>query len=254
MSTKDSDSFRRLGTAFASGGDRYQRLRPGYPAGAVDWLVAGMPDGGRVIDVGAGTGKLTAALVARGFDVCAVDPSADMLAQLHQALPTVSTRIGTGESTNIDSGIADMVTFAQSWHWVEPAAGAAEIERILRPTGRVGWIWSFLDVRVPWVEELAEIWHTLGSSEAIDAASHRPELTPAFDEVETLSVDWQQPMSPIDLADLVTTRSYYLTASADSQRKIRERAAALLADRFPEAERIDLPYRTHCFRSRLVNR
>jgi hypothetical protein len=147
---------------------------------------------------------------------------------------------------------ADLVTFAQSWHWVEPSAGTAEIQRILKATGTAGWIWNFLDVRVPWVAELAAIWHTLADRETIDADRHAPDLTAGFEPVETLTVDWQQPMQVADLAGLVTTRSYYLTAGDDTRRQIRDRAAALLADRFPDADVVDLPYRTHCYRAGII--
>ncbi|HEX8508512.1 MAG TPA: hypothetical protein VF635_03295 [Propionibacteriaceae bacterium] len=72
MSSQRAESFRRLGAAFARGGERYERLRPGYPDRAVTWLVAGTPAAGVVVDVGAGTGKLTAAMLAAGFEVVAV--------------------------------------------------------------------------------------------------------------------------------------------------------------------------------------
>ena len=252
MRIDDLDGFRQLGAAFASGGDRYQRLRPSYPEPAVDWLASGVPDRGRVVDVGAGTGKLTVALVAKGFDVLAVDPSADMLARLEEQLPSIAATIGTGEATGAASGSADLVTYAQSWHWVEPNAGVTELQRILKSSGRAGWVWSFLDVRVPWVADLAAIWHTLAHTEAINATRHAPALTDAFEPVESLTVDWLQPMTRSDLADLVTTRSYYLTAPERVQRQIREQAAALLADRFPGTDEIDLPYLTHCYRSKLA--
>lgn len=252
VTTDDLDAFRRLGAAFARGGDRYQRLRPGYPDDVVDWLVAGVPDGGRAVDVGAGTGKLTTALVARGFEVEAVDPSPDMLAQLRQQLPSVRLTVGSGEDTHVETGTADLVTFAQSWHWIEPAAGAAEIQRILKPSGRVSWVWNFLDVRVPWVAELADIWHTLAAAEATDATRHAPILTSAFEPVESRSFDWQQRMSRSDLAALVTTRSYYLNAPESTQRELRERADSFLAGVFPDGDDVDLPYLTHCYRTRLA--
>jgi hypothetical protein len=81
---------------------------------------------------------------------------------------------------------------------------------------------------------------------------HAPTPTSAFEPVETFSVDWQDPMNPSDLAGLVTTRSYYLTASAGAQRQIRERAAAILGDHFFDADHIALPYGTHCYRTGLA--
>lgn len=250
MSECSAEVFRRLGTAFATGGDRYDRLRPGYPDEAVTWLVGDTTPGGRVVDVGAGTGKLTDPLSARGFSVLAVDPSADMLAQLSRRLPSVGIQVGTGEDTGLGDHCADLVTFAQSWHWVEPTAGAAEAARILAMGGTVAMVWNFVDVRIDWVAELAETWHTLTGVEAIDATRHRPTLGSTFGEVETFTVDWADLMSTADLAALVTTRSYYLTAVPEEQQEIRRQVTNLLAQHFPDASAVALPYRSHCYRAR----
>jgi len=202
-----------------------------------------------VADIGAGTGKLTTALIARGFDVVAVDPSANMLAQLSRLLPGVRTQVGTGEGTGLADRSADLVTFAQSWHWIEPVAGSIETARVLKPGGRAAWVWNFMDVREPWVAELAALWHTVDGVEAIDPTRHKPDLSTAFGPVDSITVDWTQPMLLRDLAELVTTRSYYLNASTLERQQIEADVAAFLALRFPNIESIDLPYRTHCFRA-----
>jgi ubiquinone/menaquinone biosynthesis C-methylase UbiE len=218
----------------------------------VSWLVDGTPDAGVVADVGAGTGKLTAAMLARGFTVVAVDPSLDMLAQLSRRFAGVRTQIGTGEATGLPAGAADLVTFAQSWHWVEPSAGLAEAVRVLKPGGTAGWVWNFLDVRMTWVAQLTEIWHTLAGEEAIDATRHAPVLDSAFGPVEAITFDWTHKMSVVELAELVTTRSYYLKASERQQQQIRNRVGAFLGAQFPDVSTVDLPYRTHCFCSALA--
>ena len=125
MTKERLESFRRLGAAFAAGGERYDRLRPGYPDRVVTWLVEGTPAAGVVVDIGAGTGKLTAALLAHGFAVIAVDPSHDMLAQLSRQLPTVQTQVRTGEAAGLPDHTADLITFAQSWqpNWSTRCSG-----------------------------------------------------------------------------------------------------------------------------------
>lgn len=253
MTNQKSDAFRRLGVAFAAGGEHYERLRPGYPEQAVSWLLESAPAAGVVVDIGAGTGKLTMAIAERGFDVIAIDPSADMLGQLSRRSRAISTKVGTGECTGLPDDVADLVTFAQSWHWVDPVAGVPEILRILKPGGSAGWIWNFMDVREPWVAELAGIWHTVANDEAISATRNRPELGfgPAFGAMDTVTIDWSLSMSVDDLAELVTTRSYYLNASEAEQLQIRSKVAAYLLTQFGEADAVDLPYRTHCFRAAL---
>ena len=201
-----------------------------------------------MVDIGAGSGKLTTALAARGFDVTAVDPFADMLSQLSRRLPSVRVHLGTGEKTGMADHNADLVTFAQSWHWIEPTAGAAETTRILAPGGAVAMVWNFPDVRVDWVAELAETWHTLAREEYIDAARHRQTLGSPFASVDTLTVDWTHSMPLVDLAALVTTHSYYLTSPLQRQRQIRQQLKQLLTHRFPSEVTVGLPYRTHCYR------
>jgi SAM-dependent methyltransferase len=249
LASQRPGSFRHLGAAFVAGGDRYERLRPGYPDEAVTWMTEDTSVAGTVADVGAGTGKLTTALVARGFGVVAVDPSADMLAQLSRLLPGVRTQVGTGEATGLADSTADLVTFAQSWHWIEPAAGSLETARVLKPGGRAAWVWNFMDVREPWVAELAAIWHTVDGVEATDPAGHTPVLSTAFGPVDSITVDWTQPMLLVDLAELVTTRSYYLNASTSERQQIEADVAAFLCAKFPNLDTVDLPYRTHCFKA-----
>lgn len=245
------EGYRRLAGAFTRGGERYERLRPSYPAAAVDWLLDGLPAGSVTADIGAGTGKLSAALADRGMTVTAVDPSADMLAQLHRRLPSVRITVGTGEATGLADHTVALATFGQSWHWVDPAQGAAELSRILAWGGRVGWVWNFLDERVDWVADLVAIWHSIAGTES--AATHRPpELPesdpPAFAPIESTVVEWTVPMSVTDLIDLVTTRSYYLAAEEPVRRDVHERSAALLSSCFGPTEQVRLPYQTRCYR------
>lgn len=247
--TERSASFRRLGDAFAAGGERYDRLRPGYPPEAVAWLVDGVPEHGTVVDVGSGTGKLAATLVSQGLEVIAVDPSDDMLAQLSRRVPTAQIRVGRGEATGLPDGTADLATFAQSWHWVEPTEGVTELLRILKPGGRAGWVWNFMDTSVSWVSELGGIWHTVASDEVVHATRHRPELQPPFGPVESTTIAWECPMSLTDLADLVTTRSYYLSATPSEQKLIKDEVDRFLAATFPGRIEVALPYLTHCFRA-----
>ena len=108
-----------LGQSFQDGGAHYERVRPGYPQESADWLIpAGAQD---AADIGAGTGKFTALLAARGLHTVAVDPSADMLEQLRRTLPAVTAIEGTAEHTGLEAGSFDLVTVAQAGTGVTPA-------------------------------------------------------------------------------------------------------------------------------------
>jgi hypothetical protein len=106
-----------------------------------------------------------------------------------------------------------------------------------------------MDVREPWVAELADIWHTVRGEDATDPTRHTPVLSTAFDPVDSITVDWAQPMLLDALAEPITTRSYYLNASASERAQVESDVAAFLRDQFRNVETVDLPYRTHCFKT-----
>jgi hypothetical protein len=106
-----------------------------------------------------------------------------------------------------------------------------------------------MDVRKLWVAELAAIWHTVDGVEATDPAGHTPVLSTAFGPVDSITVDWTQPMLLVDLAELVTTRSYYLNASTLERQQIEADVGVFLGAQFPNVDTVDLPYRTLCFKA-----
>ena len=117
------------------------------------------PDARDVLDLAAGTGKLTERLVALGWHVVAVEPSDAMRAELTAVLPAVEAFPGTAERTGLPDASVDAVTIAQAWHWVDPPAASAEIARILRPGGQVAAIWNVRDQETDWVARWTEIVH-----------------------------------------------------------------------------------------------
>jgi SAM-dependent methyltransferase len=125
-------------TGFARSADAYERGRPGYPDAAVDRLVAALP-GRRVVDLAAGTGKLTRALVARGCDVVAVEPVAEMRAAIAAPARAID---GRAEAIGLPDASADAVTVAQAFHWFDVPRALAEIHRVLRPGGILALIWN----------------------------------------------------------------------------------------------------------------
>jgi SAM-dependent methyltransferase len=126
---------------YARSAAAYERGRPGYPPAAVDFLAARLRLGpGRtVVDLAAGTGKLTRPLLATGAEVVAVEPVAEMRAALPAGAQAVE---GTAEEMPLNTCSADAVAVAQAFHWFEGDAALAEIHRVLRPGGSLALVWN----------------------------------------------------------------------------------------------------------------
>jgi SAM-dependent methyltransferase len=126
---------------FARSADAYERARPEYPPDAVDWLAErlGLAPGRRVVDLAAGTGKLTRPLAATGAEVVAVEPLAEMRARIG---PVAEVLHGTAEAMPLADGGADAVTVGQAFHWFDGPAALAEIHRVLRPGGGLALVWN----------------------------------------------------------------------------------------------------------------
>lgn len=137
----------------------YARTRPGYPDAALDWVAgrAQLGPGSDVVDLAAGTGKLTVSLVARAYRVVAVEPLPGMRAQLERALPDVEALDGTAERIPLADASFDAVLVGQAFHWFEPYGALDEIARVLRPGGRLVLLWNLWDLDDPLQVALDEI-------------------------------------------------------------------------------------------------
>jgi SAM-dependent methyltransferase len=144
-------SVHRAARSFDGAAEAYDRARPDYPPEAVEWLVdqLGLSGGGTVVDLAAGTGKLTAPLARTRARVIAVEPAPGMLARLRELLPGVEAHEGTAEAIPLPDGSADAVTVAQAFHWFATEQALAEIQRVLRPGGRLGLVWNRRDLTAP---------------------------------------------------------------------------------------------------------
>lgn len=224
----------------------YDRSRPSYPQAAVDWLVT---DGvGRVVDLGAGTGKLTALLVARGLDVTAVEPSDGMREQLREVLPAVKALAGSGESLPLPDGSVDVVLMAQAWHWVDPERASVEVARVLRPGGYLGLAWNRRDKSVDWVRQLDG---ATPDTTAADMDVRRPQIMAPFTRFEYFETPWSQPLTPQGLVDLIASRSYVVTASPAEHDQILGRVKQL-TEQHPDLagkSEFAMPYVTYCTRA-----
>lgn len=238
--------------SFGAVAGAYERGRPPYPAGAIDWL---LPAGAaHVLDVGAGTGKLTRQLAGRGLDVTAVEPSAGMREQLRQAVPGVRALDGTAEQIPLPDHSVDAVLVAQAWHWVDPARAVPEVARVLRPGGQLGLLWNVRDERADWVAALSVILRQSdGPAPDSSTVSAAPPVGPPFGPLERHDVEWVHHLSPGALVDMVSSRSYVATMPAAGREKLLNDLRHLMRTHPSLAGdgEIALPYVTRCWRTRL---
>ncbi|MCU1530421.1 MAG: hypothetical protein JWP75_4184 [Frondihabitans sp.] len=254
MTTNDAfepDQYRPdQATSFGSVAEVYDRGRPGYPAEAIDWL---LPEGAQhVVDLGAGTGKLTRLLLERVDRVTAVEPSEGMRKQLIRAVPTAQILPGSAERLPLDGESFDAVLAAQAWHWVDPARAVPEVARVLKPGGTLGLIWNMRDESVPWIRELSAI---MGVESDSYRESESPRVGPPFGEVERRDFPWSNPVTPDDVVAMVASRSYVITLPAADREALYDRVRELLTTHPDLAGRstIDVPYVARGSRAFLVS-
>ena len=232
-------------TAFAEVAGAYERGRPGYPEDAVRWLVGDEPRD--VVDLGAGTGKLTRALVALGHRVTAIEPLPEMLEQLPAAAPGAFAILGSAEIIPLPDAHADVVTCAQSFHWFDHRVALPEIARVLRPRGRLALVWNTRDEEEPWVAKLSAL---IGNEAVGENDSNTPiDASGLFEPVETAVFRFEQLLDRETLLDLVLSRSYCAKLPQAERAPILE-AVSELYDETAGPDGLRLPYLSECFRAK----
>jgi SAM-dependent methyltransferase len=247
--------------SFGAIADDYDRLRPGPPDEAVDWL---LPAAGQVaVDVGAGTGLLSRALARKVSRVVAVEPDERMRAVLAARSPGVEVREGRGEAIPLPDASADGVFFSSSWHWMDPALAVPEIARVLRDGGRFGVIWTTRDREVDWVRDIAREQRASMPNwpDERDPARPRPrghEVTlpdgAPLRDVQTEVFRFSATMTVDTLVELLGTYSGVITASPADRAAGLARARAALERRFPGASEIEVPMMSRCWRADRADR
>ncbi|MGW7260249.1 class I SAM-dependent methyltransferase [Streptomyces sp. NPDC054834] len=154
-SSPSPSPFASRAHSFNGAAAQYAANRPSYPPALFETLeeLAARPlTGARVVDVGAGTGIATALLHARGADVLAVEPGDGMAAQFRRTLPDVPLVRGNGNALPLADASADLLTYAQAWHWTDPVHSVPEALRVLRPGGALALWWNKSALGVPWID------------------------------------------------------------------------------------------------------
>jgi SAM-dependent methyltransferase len=231
---------------FAAAADVYERARPGYPEAAVAWLAERLGLGPRidVLDLAAGTGKLTRLLVPLGARVVAVEPIAEMRAQLIEAVPGVEALAGTAEAIPLTDASVDAVTCAQAFHWFRHEEALAEIHRVLRPGGGLALVWNSRDENDSLQTRISEILEPLrGDTATRSDRSWREALgrSHLFGPVEERTWPYEQRLPLEVVVERVASVSFVAALQEDERAAVLEQVR-LAASAYREP--ITVPYVT----------
>lgn len=220
--------------AFETAAGVYENSRPGYPVGAVNWLtgVLAIGPGRRVVDLAAGTGKFTRALVGSGAQVIAMEPVAGMRKSLAAGVrgraggPAVSVVAAVAQALPVGDGAVDAITVAQGFHWFATGDVLAEMHRALRPGGGLGLIWNHRDTGDPLQAALTELMEPVREgTPSYDTGEWRAVLEPGelFGGREEFHVPWEQAVDVEGVAERVASVSFIAAlAERDRERLLDE--------------------------------
>jgi SAM-dependent methyltransferase len=222
-------SARQHLAGYARSAAEYERGRPGYPAAAVEFLAAKLRLGpGRtVVDLAAGTGKLTRPLLASGAEVIAVEPVAEMRAALPAAARAVD---GTAEQMPLEAGSVDAVVVAQAFHWFDGDAALAEIHRVLRPGSSLALVWNRRRMDDPVNQAIEELLAPYrGHMSAMRTGSWRVafERTRLFGPLDQRVFPNEQFLDADGLADRIASVNFIAKLDETERTKVVEAARAV---------------------------
>lgn len=228
------------GSSFGAAAAAYAEHRPTYARNAVHWALEPAP-GPRVLDLGAGTGKLTAVLAELAAEVIAVEPDPAMLAVLHRTLPAVRAVPGSAEAIPLPDSSVDAVVSGNAMHWFDMDVAGPEIARVLVPGGVLAGLWNVLDNRVDWVAGLERISgsaaigprDTLSNWRAATAGAHLPgaDRVARFDSPEQAEFPHGQRRTAESLVATLATRAGMLLMPQQERDATLARIRAFLASR-----------------------
>lgn len=224
----------------------YERARPTYPDEAVRWL-AGRLDIGRrstVLDLGAGTGKLTRAFVGRAGHVIAVEPGPEMLAQLRRAVPEAEGMLGAAEAIPLPDGAVDAVVCGQSFHWFRTDEALAEIRRVLRPGSGLGLIWNRRDTNDAFQQEITRLLEPFVPPGRASEGSVADFVERTFADVQSHSVPFEQELDAEAVVQRIGSTSFVAGAPETQRGELESALRALVSAR---GGRVPVRYVTQAF-------
>jgi SAM-dependent methyltransferase len=238
----------RRARSFGALAEEYARYRPGYPDDAVEWL---LPPGARVVaDVGAGTGKLTGSVLARGLQVVAIEPDPAMLAVLHGIHPEADARVGGADALPLPDAGVDAVLVAQAWHWFPPELAAAEARRVLRPGGWLGLVWNAGTPEEPWQIEVERL-NDEARGRPVEEARERSDVVEIDGlptaELESAVFPWVEPVTPELLRGRMATYSHIALLPEGARTELLDRVVAVVEQESARLGSPVVPFRHEAF-------
>ena len=221
--------------SFSTAAGVYERARPPFPPAAIDWLCGRLeitPET-RLLDLAAGTGRLTRPLYARTRHIVAVEPVPEMRELLHRALPAIEVLDGIAEELPLATASVDVVVVAQAFHWFDPEPALSEIARVLVPGGRLGVVWHGADTSDPVQQafrELVERHRNDAPAHVTGASARFLAQQRLFDHIETTGIPDVHEYDAEGLAELALSTSHVARLSPDVQRETLAEARAIAGD------------------------
>jgi SAM-dependent methyltransferase len=228
----------------------YERVRPEYPPDAVAWLIGqlGIDTRSTLLDLGAGTGKLTRALVPYARRVIAVDPGPKMLAQLRRAAPEAEALLGEAESIPLAKSSVDAVVCGQSFHWFRHDEALPEIHRVLRSGGGVALLWNSRDQSDPVQRAISELIRPLARGRPVAPdSSRRLDECRLFGPVEKREFRFVHDLDADGVAGRVLSISFVASAPVETRAEVERRAREIVAE---HRGSVRFPYVTSVYVSR----
>lgn len=237
--------MRSRAASFGGVAGDYAQHRPGYPAEAVQWLVGTTP--GRVLELGAGTGRLTQQVVALGHGVLASDPAVDMLRHLRATVPAATPLLARAEAIPLQPSSVDVVIAAQAFHWFDAEKALPEIARVLRPGGVLALVWNSGDFKIPWVKRVFEL------IDQPDAAALGDPVAGSdlFASSESRVFRHWQEINKQTLLGFVASTSKAATVTPDERAALLAQVGGIYDSYDRGSSGMRLPWQSRCYRARV---
>jgi SAM-dependent methyltransferase len=223
------------GLKFGTVVEQYDQYRPLPPDSAA--ALAGDVRGREVLEVGAGTGKLTRFLLGLGANMSVIEPDEEMRKVLVRRSPEVNVLLGRAESVPAKDASFDAVFSSSAWHWFSQPDATNEFARVLRDNGTLNVWWNGFSRDVPWMDELTKIREREGDPNR-RPRGWRAELDPdgPFVDTHDFSLDWDWPRTIDEVVGNFGTYSGAIIQGDEARHELEERMRARLRELFGDGE------------------